>query len=184
VNSKDWFDWAEEHLSQWKSRDAAANAAIEAFANQFTPRARRVLDLAFREAERLSHNFIGTEHVLVGLVGAGEGLAGRVLMDSGLDLEIIRKEVERRVGIRPARVKFDRLPFTPRMKKVLRAAKAQAKALNHPLVGTGHLLLALLSESEGVAAQVFKHFNLDAVRMRETILHVTGQNCSPGGLDA
>ena len=172
----DWFDSAHALLSEWKSRDAARKTAAEGFAKRFTPRARRALDLAFKEAERLNHNFIGTEHVLVGLVGLrDEGVAVKVLKDLGLDLEAARREVEKRVGIGPEQIKVGFLPFTPRMKKVLQEAKKQAKALNHTYVGTEHLLLGLLSESEGVAAQVFKHFNIAAEQMGKELLKEIAQ---------
>ena len=161
-----WFDSAQELLSKWKSKDAATKE----FAKTFTPCARRVLDLAFKEAERLNHNFIGTEHVLVGLVGLGQGASVNGLKNLGLNLETVNREVANRVGVGPPQIKLGFLPFTPRMKKVLKAAKLDAKALNHPLVGTEHLLLGLLSESEGVAAKVFKHFSVDAVLMRKKIL--------------
>ncbi|HXT38697.1 MAG TPA: Clp protease N-terminal domain-containing protein [Candidatus Angelobacter sp.] len=167
----DWFDSAQEILTKWKTRDAARKAAAEEFAKKFTPRARRALNLAFKEAERLNHNFIGTEHVLVGLVGLkDEGVAVKVLKDLGLNLEAARREVEKRFGIGPEQLKLGFLPFTPRMKKVLQEARKQAKALDHTYVGTEHLLLGLLSESEGVAAQIFKHFNIDSEQMGKELL--------------
>ena len=175
-----WFDSAQELLSNWKAKDAVAKAVADKFAKTFTPQARRVLDLAFKEAEQLNNNFIGTEHVLIGLVSSGQSVVVKVLQNLGLNPEAVRKEVENRVSVGPAQTKFGSLPFTPRMKKVLKAARQQAQLLNHTFVGAEHLLLGLFTESEGVAAQVFKHFNLNTEQMRKEILKELDSDCLSG----
>src|SRR5690348_11052787 len=123
----DWFEAAKELLAKWKAQGPTAGDS----STRFTPRSLQVLTLARKEAERLNHNFVGTEHVLVGLVGLGQGVAVNVLKNFGINLETVRNEVEKRVGVGPEQIKFDRIPYTPRMKKVLEVAKKQAAALDH-----------------------------------------------------
>jgi ATP-dependent Clp protease ATP-binding subunit ClpA len=120
--------------------------------NNFTPRAQQVLTLARREAGRFNHNFVGTEHVLLGLIALGHGTAVNVLGKMGLDLENVRMEVERQVGTGPDQKPVGNIPYTPRVKKVLALAAKEAKSLNHTYVGTEHILLGVLSEGDGVAA--------------------------------
>ncbi len=124
--------------------------------NNFTPRAQQLLALARKEAERFNHNCVGTEHLLLGLIKLGQGVAVNVLHKMGLDLERVRLEVEKYVGSHPATNMVGDIPSTPRVKKVLALAGKEAKALNHPYVGTEHILLGLLREGEGVAARVLK----------------------------
>jgi len=138
----------------------------------FTPRAQRVIQLAQREADSFNHPYVGTEHLLLGLIALGEGVAVNVLERLGISLENVRLEVERAVGQGPETKTVGNPPFTPRSKKVLQLAIAEAQSLNHTYVGTEHLLLGLLREGEGVAAQVLRNLdvNLDAARsevMRE-----------------
>src|ERR1700744_2497859 len=114
--------------------------------NNFTPRAQQVLALARKEADRFNHNFVGTEHVLLGLIRLGQGVAVNVLQKLGLDLETVRAEVEKQLGKGPHPEKVGNIPYTPRVKKVLALASKEAKALNHTFVGTEHILLGLLRE--------------------------------------
>src|SRR6185369_14930909 len=138
--------------------------------SNFTPRAQQVLALAIKEAERFNHNYLGTEHLLLGLIKLGEGVAVNVLRKMGLDLEIVRKEVEKHVGPRPETKMIGNIPYTPRVKKVLALAGKEAQALHHSYVGTEHILLGLLREGEGVAARVLKALNIDIERTRQEIL--------------
>src|SRR5271167_5142531 len=138
--------------------------------NNFTPRAQQVLALASKEAERFNHNYVGTEHLLLGLIKLGEGVAVNVLQKMGLDLEIVRKEVEKHVGPPPDTKMSGNIPYTPRVKKVLALAGKEAKALNHSYVGTEHILLGLLREGDGVAARVLKTLEVDIERTRNEVL--------------
>jgi ATP-dependent Clp protease ATP-binding subunit ClpC len=112
-----------------------------AMMNNFTPRAQQVLALASKEAGRFNHNYVGTEHLLLGLIKLGEGVAVNVLQKMGLDLEIVRKEVEKHVGPRPETKISGNIPYTPRVKKVLALAGKEAQALHHSYLGTEHLCL-------------------------------------------
>src|SRR5882672_8524548 len=116
--------------------------------NNFTPRAQQVLALARKEADRFNHNYVGTEHLLLGLIKLGQGVAVNVLQKMGLDLETVRMEVEKQVGSGPETKIVGNIPYTPRVKKVLALAGKEAKALNHSYVGTEHILLGLLEEGE------------------------------------
>ena len=138
--------------------------------NNFTPRAQQVLALARKEAERFNHNYVGTEHLLLGLIKLGQGVAVNVLQKMGLDLEIVRQEVEKHVGPPPKTKMIGNIPYTPRVKKVLALAGKEAQALNHSYVGTEHILLGLLREGEGVAARVLKSLEVDPARTRNEIL--------------
>src|SRR6201987_4416720 len=138
--------------------------------NDFTPRAQQVLALARKEAERFNHNYVGTEHLLLGLIKLGQGVAVNVLQNMGLDLERVRMEVEKHVGSHPETKMIGNIPYTPRVKKVLRLAGKEAKGLNHSYVGTEHILLGLLREGEGVAARVLKSLEVDIERTRNEIL--------------
>ena len=121
---------------------------------RFTDRARRVMMLANLEAQRFNHEYIGTEHILLGVVNEGSGVGGAVLKRLGVDLLRVRFEVERIVAAGPDMITMGRLPHTPRAKKVIEYAIEEARNLNHNCVGTEHLLLGLLLEVEGVAAHV------------------------------
>ena len=138
--------------------------------NNFTPRAQQVLALARKEADRFNHNYVGTEHLLLGLIKLGQGVAVNVLQKMGLDLETVRMEVEKQVGSGPETKMVGNIPYTPRVKKVLALAGKEAKALNHSYVGTEHILLGLLREGEGVAARVLKSLEVDIERTRNEIL--------------
>ena len=147
--------------------------------NNFTPRAQQVLALARKEADRFNHNYVGTEHLLLGLIKLGQGVAVNVLQKMGLDLETVRMEVEKQVGSGPETKMVGNIPYTPRVKKVLALAGKEAKALNHSYVGTEHILLGLLREGEGVAARVLKSLELDIERTRNEILKELDPNFTP-----
>ncbi|HEX4646218.1 MAG TPA: ATP-dependent Clp protease ATP-binding subunit [Verrucomicrobiae bacterium] len=138
--------------------------------NNFTPRAQQVLALARKEADRFNHNFVGTEHLLLGLIKLGQGVAVNVLQKLGLDLETVRMEVEKQVGTGPDQKMIGNIPYTPRVKKVLQLAAKEAKNLNHTYVGTEHILLGLLREGDGVAARVLKNLDIDIEQTRQEIL--------------
>src|ERR1700746_1032211 len=147
--------------------------------NNFTPRAQQVLALARKEADRFNHNYVGTEHLLLGLIKLGQGVAVNVLQKMGLDLETVRMEVEKHVGSHPETKMVGNIPYTPRVKKVLALAGKEAKALNHSYVGTEHILLGLLREGEGVAARVLKSLEVDPARTRNEILIELDPNFAP-----
>src|SRR5580765_2537254 len=138
--------------------------------NNFSPRSQQALALAREEAERFHHNFVGTEHLLLGLISLGQGTAVTVLGKMGLELESVRKEVEKMVGTGPDQKMIGNIPYTPRVKKVLSLAAKEARALNHTYVGTEHILLGLLREGDGVAARVLKNLDVDIEQTRQEIL--------------
>ena len=139
--------------------------------NNFTPRARKVVELARAEARRFHHNYVGTEHILLGLIKLGEGVAVNVLGRMGLDLKSVRAAVEKQVGPGPEEAKQpDTIPLTPRVQKVMAHAQTEARSLGHAYVGTEHILLGLLKEGEGVAARVLLTLNVDLERCRKEIL--------------
>jgi ATP-dependent Clp protease ATP-binding subunit ClpC len=153
--------------------------------NNFTPRAQQVLALARKEADRFHHNYVGTEHLLLGLIKLGQGVAVSVLQKMGLDLETVRGEVEKQVGIgQESKTPVGSIPYTPRVKKVLALAGKEAKALNHSYVGTEHILLGLLREGEGVAARVLKTLEVDIERTRNEILRELDPQFSSGQGDS
>ncbi|QSR86183.1 ATP-dependent Clp protease ATP-binding subunit [Candidatus Methylacidiphilum infernorum] len=148
----------------------------------FTPRAQQVLALARQEAERFGHNHVGTEHLLLGLIKLAQGVAINVLQKLGVDLEIIRVEIEKKIASVPSEGKPTApIPYTPRVKKVLALAGKEAKALNHSYVGTEHILLGLLREGEGVAATILKNLDIDLERVRNEILKELDPNFSSSG---
>ena len=148
--------------------------------NNFTPRAQQVLALARKEADRFHHNYVGTEHLLLGLIKLGQGVAVSVLQKMGLDLETVRAAVEKQVGTGQETKAQASIPYTPRVKKVLALAGKEAKALSHSYVGTEHLLLGLLREGEGVAARVLKSLEIDIDRTRNEILRELDPQFSGG----
>ena len=147
--------------------------------NKFTERARKVILLAKQEAKRFNHDYIGTEHVLLGLLREGEGVAAAVLQSLGMNLNNIRLEVEKLVQIGPATVVSGDLPFTPKAKKVMELAMEEARTLGHNYIGTEHLLLGLIREGEGVASQVFMNMGLDLEKVREEVIKLLGST-TPG----
>ncbi|MDA0725990.1 MAG: ATP-dependent Clp protease ATP-binding subunit, partial [Verrucomicrobia bacterium] len=148
--------------------------------SNFTPRALQVLALARKEADRFHHNYVGTEHLLLGLINLGQGVAVNVLQKMGLDLDTVRAAVEQQVGTGPEAKAAGNVPYTPRVKKVLSLAGKEAKSLNHSYVGTEHILLGLLREGEGVAARVLKSLEVDVERCRSEILAELDPNFAAG----
>jgi ATP-dependent Clp protease ATP-binding subunit ClpC len=147
---------------------------------RFTDRARKVMQLANQEAQRFNHEYIGTEHILLGLVKEGTGVAANVLKNLDIDLRKIRLEVEKIVQAGPDMVTMGKLPQTPRAKKVIEYSIEEARNLNHNYVGTEHLLLGLLREQEGVAAQVLMNLGLKLEDVREEVLNLLGHNMESG----
>ncbi len=141
---------------------------------RFTDRARKVMQLANQEAQRFNHEYIGTEHILLGLVKEGSGVAANVLKNLEVDLRKIRLEVEKLVQSGPEMVTVGKLPQTPRAKKVIEYSMEEARNLNHSYVGTEHILLGLLREQEGVAAQVLMNLGLKLEDVREEVLNLLG----------
>lgn len=142
--------------------------------NRFTERARKVILLAKEEAKRFNHDYIGTEHILLGLVREGEGVAAAVLASFGLTSDKIRIEVEKLVQPGPSTVISGDLPFTPKAKKVMELATEEARALGHNYIGTEHLLLGLIREGEGVASQVLMNLGMELERVREEVMNLLG----------
>jgi ATP-dependent Clp protease ATP-binding subunit ClpA len=146
--------------------------------HNFTPRAQQVLTLARKEADRFHHNFVGTEHLLLGLISLGQGTAVNVLQHAGIHIDNVREEVKNRSAQGRTKESSDIFPYTPRVKKVLALAAKEAKALNHTHVGTEHILLGLLREGEGVAARVLTGLGLNLTAVRESILKELDPNYS------
>jgi ATP-dependent Clp protease ATP-binding subunit ClpC len=146
--------------------------------DRFTDRAKKVMSYARQEAQKFNHEYIGTEHVLLGLVQEGSGVAANVLKNMSIDLEKIRHEVEKIVKTGPSMVTMGQLPFTPRAKKVLELSMEEASQLGHNYIGTEHLLLGLIKESEGIAAQVLMNLGVKLEEVREEVLEFLGADSS------
>ena len=142
---------------------------------RFTDRARRAVVRAQDEARTLNHDFIGTEHILLGLVGEGQGLAAKALESLGVSMEAVRQRVEDIVPQGQVEVRTGHIPFTPRAKKVLELSLSEAKLLGHRYIGTEHILLGLLREGEGVAAQVLAALGADLDGARERVVQVLAE---------
>ena len=142
--------------------------------DRFTDRARKVMGLAKAEAQRLNHEYIGTEHILLGLVQEGSGVAANVLKNMNIDLKRIRTEIEKIVKGSPTMVTQGNLPFTPRAKKVLELAVEEASTLGHNYIGTEHLLLGLIKENEGIAARVLLNLGVKLEEVRDEVLEFLG----------
>jgi ATP-dependent Clp protease ATP-binding subunit ClpC len=142
---------------------------------RFTERARKVVYLAQQEAARLGHNVVGTEHILLGLLAEGEGVAAKALESMDIRLDKIRQEVEKIIGSGETNP-FGEIPFTPRAKRVLELAVEEGRQLGHNYIGTEHILLGLIREGEGVAAQVLKNLGADLDKVRKTVLNLLGGN--------
>ncbi len=151
---------------------------------RFTERARKVMALANQEAQRFNHEYIGTEHILLGLVKEGSGVGANVLKNLGVDLHKVRMEVEKLVKPGPDMVTMGRLPTTPRAKKVTEYAIEEARNINHNYIGTEHILLGLLREQEGVAAQVLRNLGLKLEEVREEVLRLLGAGSEPDEMAA
>ena len=156
-------------------------------AERFTDRARKVMALANQEAQRLNHEYIGTEHMLLGLVNEGSGVVANALKTLDVDLRMVRLEVEKLVKAGPDRVATGKLPPTPRSKRVIDHAIEESQMLGHNYVGTEHLLLGLIREHDGVAAQVLMNMGLRLEDVRNTVLTITGEGVvtpsQPGGTE-
>lgn len=137
--------------------------------DKLTKRARKVLSLAQEEAQRLDHSYIGTEHLLLGLVAEGEGLAAKILQNLGVELLTVRRSVEHIIG-RGDRIVLGEIGMTPRAKKVIELALDEAHRLNHHYIGTEHLLLGLIREGEGIAAGVLESLEVNLDRARRSIV--------------
>ena len=146
---------------------------------RFTDRARKVMQLANQESQSFNHEYIGTEHVLLGLVKEGSGVAAHALKRLDVDLQKIRLEVEKIVQSGPDRVTMGKLPQTPRAKKVIEYSLEASQSFNHNYVGTEHLLLGLLREQEGVAAQVLMNLGLKLDDVREEVLDILNPDRKP-----
>ena len=138
---------------------------------RFTDRARRVVVLAQEEARMLNHNYIGTEHLLLGLIHEGEGVAAKALESLGISLEAVRAQVEEIIG-QGQQAPSGHIPFTPRAKKVLELSLRESRQLGHEYIGTEHILLGLLREGEGVAAQVLARLGADLNRVRQQVIEL------------
>jgi len=148
--------------------------------NRFTQRAQKAILLAQREARRLNHDYLGTEHILLGLIALGEGVAAQVLQDLGIDLKKVRREVEKMVGTGDNILLVGEVPFTPRAKKVLELAVQEAQDMGHNYVGTEHLLLGLIREEEGVAAKVLEGLGASLELVRGQIINLLGETTPHG----
>jgi len=142
--------------------------------DKFTERARKVLSLSQEEAQRFQHNYIGTEHLLLGLVREGEGVAAKVLSNLGVELNRVRDTVEAIIGRRD-RIVLGEIGLTPRAKKVIELAVDEARRLNHHYIGTEHLLLGLVREGEGIAAGVLESMGVNLEKVRIATIKVLDQ---------
>jgi len=142
---------------------------------RFTDRAQKVILIAQEEAKRLNHDYVGTEHILLGLVALGEGVAAQVLINIGVDFKRVRMEIEKIVGTGDNMMLLGEIPFTPRAKKVLEFAVEEAQHMGHSYIGTEHILLGLIREEEGVAARVLENLGLKLESVRESVLEFIGE---------
>ncbi len=149
---------------------------------RFTDRARRVVVLAQQEARELGHNYIGTEHILLGMVREGEGVAVEALKSLGISLETVRHQVEEMIG-RGQDEPSGHIPFTPRAKKVLELSLRESHQFGHRYIGTEHILLGVIREGEGVAAQVLIKLGADLSRVREQVLQILGAHAREAGAE-
>jgi len=147
--------------------------------DNFTPRAQQVLQLARKEADRFNHGYVGTEHILLGLIALGHGVAVNALQALGIDMASVRMEVEKAVGTGPETKTIGNIPFTPRAKKVLALSASEARGLGHSYVGTEHILLGLLREGEGIAARVLENLGVDLDETRYEIMKTLDPNYDP-----
>jgi excisionase family DNA binding protein len=162
-----------EEILAWLRGDQPTRSGPDRF-DRFTDRARRVLTLAQEEAQRLRHNYVGTEHLLLGLVSEGEGVGARTLADMGVDIGRVRDEVESLVG-RGDRTPTGEIGLTPRAKKAIELAVDEARRLKHHYLGTEHLLLGMLGEREGVAARVLTRLGVDLDSARGQVARLLGE---------
>lgn len=157
----------------WKSLNEPvqqSNPSAVGVAGNLTPRAQQALALSRKEAERLNHNFVGTEHLLLGLIALGQGVAVNILRNRGLDLETVRREIGLQIGTGLDQRMIGTIPYTPRVKKVLALANLERRSLNHTYLGTEHILLGILREGDGVAGRVLSNLGLNIEQTRQEIL--------------
>jgi len=147
----------------------------------FTDRARKVMQLANMEAARFKHEYIGTEHLLLGLIAEGSGVAANVLKNLGVDVHQVRREVEKIVLPGPDYVPMPKRPLTPRTKKVIEYAQEESRAFKHHYIGTEHLLLGMVRETEGVAAQVLMNVGIRLPVLRDEVLKLLGEPATSTG---
>ena len=147
--------------------------------DKFTDRARKVMSLARNEAQRLGHDAIGTEHILLALIKEGSGVAARALINLDVDLKKVTAEIEKQIPSEPKPVASGSLPFTPRAKRTLEFAHEEAANLGHDYIGTEHLLLGLLREQEGLAARVLVNLGVRLDEVRDEILNILGAGMPP-----
>ena len=138
--------------------------------DNFTPRAQQVLQLARKQADSFNHGYVGTEHILLGLIALGHGVAINALQSVGVDFDSVKLEIEKAAGTGPETKTIGNIPFTPRAKKVLALSANEARNLGHSYVGTEHILLGLLREGEGIAARVLENLGVDLEEIRFEIM--------------
>ncbi|MEA3306296.1 MAG: Clp protease N-terminal domain-containing protein, partial [Elusimicrobiota bacterium] len=143
---------------------------------RFTERAQRVILIAQEEAKRLNHDYVGTEHILLGLVALGEGVSAQVLTNLNVDIRKVRSEIEKIVGTGDNMMLLGEIPFTPRAKKVLEYAVEEAQHMGHTYIGTEHILMGLIREEEGVAARVLDNLGLKLETVREEVMNLLSEN--------
>jgi ATP-dependent Clp protease ATP-binding subunit ClpA len=168
-------------LVLWAGGQVLSSARRRTMLERFTDRARRVVKLAEEEARRLNHNYIGTEHILLGLIREGEGVAAKALESLGISLDAVRQQVEEIIG-RGQQAPFDVIPFTPRSKKVLELSLRESQQLGHNYIGTEHILLGLIREGDGVAAQVLVKLGAALNRVRQQVIQLIAAQQQPGHL--
>jgi len=177
---KGFKSFFQEMASALAARKQAGARAAE-LRSEYTPRAEQALALAAVKAKALNHNFIGTEHVLLGIIELEQGVAVSALNRLNVDLEQVRREVEKYIGCGPELTIHWTIPLTPRTKKVMALARAEAKSLSHTYVGTEHILLGLISEGDGVAARVLKGFVPDVATVRDAVINELEQRLLDDG---
>ncbi len=148
-----------------------------------TPHSQQVMRLARKEAERMNNNFVGTEHILLGLIALGTGVAANVLIKEGFTLGAVREEIEKHCGKNPEQKILGHIPYTPRVRKVIDLAEKEAEKLHHTFLGTEHLLLGLLGENENPANLILKSLGMDTEQTRKEILRELDPNFLAGGDD-
>src|ERR671933_1628 len=164
------------NASELNGASGSASDMADRF-DKFTERARKVLQLAQEEAQRFNHNYIGTEHLLLGLVREGEGVAAKVLGNLGVELNKVRSAVEFIIGRGDRTVAGD-IGLTPRAKKVIELSVDEARRLNHHYIGTEHLLLGLVREGEGIAAGVLESLGVSLDKVRNQVIYVLNQSAA------
>ena len=174
--------WLKNFRKALNAPPPGTEATMETMSN-FTPRAQQVLALARKEADRMNHNFLGTEHLLLGLLKLGQGVAVNVLKARGADLDALREEIEKLVGTGPDQKIVGNIPYTPRVKKVIALAAKEAQQLHHTYLGTEHLLLGLLREGDGITSKVLRALDMDVEKTRQEILRELDPNFTPQAKD-